>query len=81
MLQGQGKGIDGKGNYDIAAYICVNYMLQVTLLNCLKNYAYKHMKTISLDRFFFPTATYSLPNLKKDEYYKTIKEIFNEIVK
>ncbi|MHA1298967.1 MAG: CO dehydrogenase/acetyl-CoA synthase complex subunit epsilon [Candidatus Helarchaeota archaeon] len=75
------KGIDGKGNYDIAAYICINYMLQVTLLNCLKNYAYKHLKTIALDRFYYPTATYSLPNLKKEEYKTAIKEIINEIVK
>ncbi|MHA1380599.1 MAG: CO dehydrogenase/acetyl-CoA synthase complex subunit epsilon [Candidatus Helarchaeota archaeon] len=75
------KGIDGKGNYDIAAYICINYMLQVTLLNCLKNYAYKHLKTISLDRFFFPNATYSLANLKKEEYKTAILEIFNEIIK
>jgi len=56
-------------------------MLQVTLLNCLKNYAYKHLKTIALDRFYYPTATYSLPNLKKEEYKTAIKEIINEIVK
>ncbi|NVM03766.1 MAG: CO dehydrogenase/acetyl-CoA synthase complex subunit epsilon [Candidatus Helarchaeota archaeon] len=74
------EGIDGKGNYDFAVYCCIIYNLQVTLLNCLKNYAFKHLKTISLDRFYFPTATYSLANLKKDKYKTAINEIINEII-
>lgn len=74
------KGIDGNGQYDFAIYICIIYTLQVTLLNGIKNYAYNYLKTISLDRYFIPTATYSLPNLKKEDYKTAIKEIINEIV-
>lgn len=75
------KGIDGKGQYDFAAFIAFPYVLITTLLNHLKHYAYQHLKTISLDRGFQPNATYSLVNLSKDEYRAAIKEIVAEMAK
>ena len=65
--------------YDLAAYICQPYYLVTTLFNHLKNYAYKHLKAICLDRYFHPNAKFSLPNLKKEDYKVAIKEIFAEL--
>ena len=70
---------DPESGYDLAAYICIPYYLVTTLFNHLKNYAYKHLKAICLDRYFHPNATFSLPNLKKEEYKQAIQEIFAEL--
>lgn len=75
------KGIDGQGQHDFAAFISFPYVLITTLLNHLKHFAYKYLKTVSLDRGFQPNATYSLVNMKKDEYRAAIKEIVTEIIK
>ena len=65
--------------YDLAAYIAMPYYLVTTLFNHTKNYAYKHLKAICLDRYFHPNANFSLPNLKKEEYKAAIAEIFAEL--
>ena len=70
---------DPEMGYDLAAYICLPYYLVTTLFNHTKNYAYKHLKAICLDRYFHPNATFSLPNLKKEEYKAAIVEIFAEL--
>ena len=70
---------DPESGYDLAAYICVPYYIVTTLFNNLKNYAYKHLKAICLDRYFHPNANFSLPNLKKEEYKQAILDILAEL--
>ncbi|MDI9619503.1 MAG: CO dehydrogenase/acetyl-CoA synthase complex subunit epsilon [Candidatus Nezhaarchaeota archaeon] len=75
-LQDPAWSIDGKGSYDLVMYVGISYQLQSQMLSTLKNFA-THLKTMSLDRYFHPNATFSLPNLKQDEW----EQVLNNVVK
>jgi CO dehydrogenase/acetyl-CoA synthase complex epsilon subunit len=55
-------GIDGGGQHDVALFLGFNYYYSWLILSGLKNFAYKHLKTFSLDPYYQPNATYSLQN-------------------
>ncbi len=61
------KGFDGMGGYDMAVFIGGLYYFQSMMLSTLKHFA-PNQKTISLDRFYHPNATFSLENLTPDKW-------------
>ena len=68
-------GVDGRGQYDLALFMWLPYYMQWLILSGLKHYAYKHLTTISADRFYQPHATWSFPNMKIAEWNKNLEEI------
>ncbi len=61
------KGFDGMGAYDMVVFIGGLYYFQSMMLSTLKHFA-PRQKTISLDRFYHPNATFSLENLTPDKW-------------
>ncbi|MEM3017361.1 MAG: CO dehydrogenase/acetyl-CoA synthase complex subunit epsilon [Candidatus Bathyarchaeia archaeon] len=72
------KGFDGQGQYDLALFIGLKYYLGWTTLSGLKHYA-PHLKTVSLDRFHQPNATWSFPNMSVDDWQKQLDAIITQL--
>jgi acetyl-CoA decarbonylase/synthase complex subunit epsilon len=69
------KGIDDQGQYDLAVFMGIPYYMEWLILSGLKHFAYKHLTTISLDRFYQPHATWSFPNTKIQEWIKSLEDV------
>jgi acetyl-CoA decarbonylase/synthase complex subunit epsilon len=55
-------GLDGKGRHDLAIFLGFRYYYSWLMLSGLKSFAREHLKTFSLDPYYQPHASYSLPN-------------------
>ncbi|MHC1627523.1 MAG: CO dehydrogenase/acetyl-CoA synthase complex subunit epsilon [Candidatus Nezhaarchaeales archaeon] len=75
-LQDPNWSIDGKGSHDLVMYVGISYQLQSQMLSTLKNFA-THLRTLSLDRYFHPNATFSMPNLRQEEW----EQVLNNVIK
>jgi len=71
-------GLDGKGQYDLALFMGLPYYLEFVILAGLKHFSTK-LKTISLDRYYNPHATWSFPNLSVKDWNENIKIIVNKL--
>jgi acetyl-CoA decarbonylase/synthase complex subunit epsilon len=71
------KGLDGRGQYDLAVFMGIPYYMEWLILSGLKHFAYKHLTTISLDRFYQPQATWSFPNTKIEEWTKSLEDVIS----
>jgi acetyl-CoA decarbonylase/synthase complex subunit epsilon len=67
IKDGDWNGFDGTGAYDMVVFIGGLYYFQSMMLSTLKHFA-PNQKTISLDRFYHPNATFSLENLTPDKW-------------
>jgi len=67
------KGVRGEGNHDLVIFGGFRTDLGNQGLSVLKHFA-PHLKTITLCKFYFPHATFSLPNIRKDEEWKALLE-------
>ena len=74
------KGLDGKGSYDIALFLGLPYYMEFVILSCLKHFSNK-LKTISLNRYYNPHATWSFPNLKVEDWNESCKIILEKLEK
>ncbi|MDI6859700.1 MAG: CO dehydrogenase/acetyl-CoA synthase complex subunit epsilon [Methanocellales archaeon] len=72
------KGFDGKGNYDLVAYLGFPYYLESQMLSVLKHFA--KVKTLSIGRFYQPNADYSFDNLREDEWEKGLEDLVSLLV-
>jgi acetyl-CoA decarbonylase/synthase complex subunit epsilon len=72
------KGLDGKGSYDLAMFMGLPYYMEFTILSGLKHFS-ANLKTISLDRFYNPHATWSFPNLSVKDWSENFETIINKI--
>ncbi len=68
------KGPDGKGPYDLALFIGLPYYMEWTILSGLKHFA-PDLKIVTLDREYQPHASWSIPNLPRDDWVKFIKDL------
>lgn len=68
------QGVRKEGNHDLVIFLGVRSDLEEQCLSVLKHFAYKHLKTMTLDKYHFPHANYSLPNFRKDEQWKGFLE-------
>ncbi|MCW3975742.1 MAG: CO dehydrogenase/acetyl-CoA synthase complex subunit epsilon [Candidatus Bathyarchaeota archaeon] len=69
------KGLDGKGTYDLAFFIGLPYYMEWLILSGLKNFS-GNLQTISLDGFYQPNATWSIPNISSKE----LREFFEALI-
>jgi len=71
-------GLDGKGPYDVALFMGWPYYMEFVILSGLKHFS-KNLKTISLDRYYNPHASWSFPNLKVEEWTQSFETIINKL--
>lgn len=67
------KGVRGEGNHDLVIFGGFRTDLGNQGLSSLKHFA-PHLKTLTLCKYYFPNATFSLPNIRKDEEWKALLE-------
>lgn len=63
------KGVRKEGNHDLVIFFGIRSDLAEQGLSVLKHFA-PHLKTMTLCKYFYPHADYSLPNYRKDEQWK-----------
>jgi acetyl-CoA decarbonylase/synthase complex subunit epsilon len=71
-------GLDGKGSYDVALFMGWPFYMEFVILSGLKHFS-KNLRTISLDRFFNPHASWSFPNLKVEEWNQSFETIIKTL--
>ncbi len=62
------RGVKGEGNHDLVLFFGIRSDLGNQALSTLKHFA-PHLKTMTLCKHYFPNATYSLPNFRKDDQW------------
>jgi acetyl-CoA decarbonylase/synthase complex subunit epsilon len=72
------KGLDGKGPYDLALFMGLPYYMEFVILAGLKHFS-TNLKTISLDRYYNPHASWSFPNLKVKDWNQSFETIINKL--
>jgi len=72
------KGLDGKGQYDLALFVGLPYYMEWLILSGLKHFS-PNLKTISLDMHYQPHASWSFPNLSIEDYEKNLEVIVKEL--
>ena len=68
------KGFDGKGNYDLLLIAGIPYYMEWVILSGLKHFV-PDLKTISLDRFYQPHATWSFANIPVKDWHDNLEMI------
>jgi len=71
------RGLDGEGPYDLALFMGLPYYMQFVILAGLKHFS-RNVKTISLDRFYNPHATWSFPNLSIKDWNESFEIIVSK---
>jgi acetyl-CoA decarbonylase/synthase complex subunit epsilon len=72
------KGFDGNGQYDLAIYMGMTYYFENILFSSLKHFS-PNLKTISLDRYYHPHASWSFPNLPEKDWVQSLEIIINKL--
>jgi acetyl-CoA decarbonylase/synthase complex subunit epsilon len=67
------KGVKGEGCHDLVIFGGVRTDLGNQGLSTLKHFA-PHLKTMTLCKYYYPNAAFSLPNFRKDEEWKAFLE-------
>lgn len=67
------KGVKKEGNHDLVIFFGIRADLGNQGLSTLKHFA-PHLKTMTLCKYYFPHANYSLPNFKKDTDWREFLE-------
>ncbi len=67
------KGVRQEGNHDLVIFFGFRTDLGNQGLSVLKHFA-PHLKTMTLCKYYYPHADFSLPNIKKDEQWKAFLE-------
>ena len=72
------KGIDGKGQYNMAIFggHLVYYVSQT--MSRIKNFS-NWVRTIDLDKYSHPNARFSLPNLSDDDWKRFLEELIKNL--
>lgn len=72
------KGLDGQGPYDLALFVGIPYYMEWLILSGLKSFS-SGLKTVSLDRFYQPHASWSFPNISLDEWKRNLDAIESKL--
>jgi len=72
------KGLDGKGQYDLALFVGLPYYMEWTILSGVKHFA-PNLKTITLDNTYQPHASWSFPNTKVNDWAENLKVIIDNL--
>lgn len=71
-------GLDGQGPYDLALFMGLPYYMGFVILSGLKHFS-NNLKTISLNRFYNPHATWSFPNLNVKDWNESFEKILSTL--
>ena len=66
-------GVKKEGNHDLVLFFGFRTDFGNQSLSVLKHFA-PHLRTMTLCKYVFPNADYSLPNFRKDEDWQTFLE-------
>ena len=67
------QGVKKEGNHDLVIFFGLRTDLGEQALSPLKHFA-PHLRTMTLCKYVYPNADYSLPNFRKDEQWKEFLE-------
>jgi len=68
------KGLRNEGQHDLVLIVGVPYYMEWLVLSALKHFA-SDLKSICMDRFYQPNATWSFPNISVEDWQKSLKLI------
>ncbi|MGQ9507123.1 MAG: CO dehydrogenase/acetyl-CoA synthase complex subunit epsilon [Candidatus Bathycorpusculaceae bacterium] len=71
-------GLDGGGQYDLALFVGLPYYMEWTILSGLKHFA-PNLKTITLDNYYHPHASWSFPNMSIKDWIENLKVIIEKV--
>lgn len=69
-------GINGRGPHDLALLIGFKYYVGWLILSGLKHFS-PNLKTVSLDMYYQPHASWSFPNISQDDWEKNLNAIID----
>ncbi|UCG45317.1 MAG: CO dehydrogenase/acetyl-CoA synthase complex subunit epsilon [Candidatus Bathyarchaeota archaeon] len=72
------KGIDGAGPHDLAMFMGLPYYMDFVIMAGLKHFS-ENLKTISLNRFYNPHASWSFPNLSAKDWNDGFEVIIKKL--
>jgi acetyl-CoA decarbonylase/synthase complex subunit epsilon len=72
------KGLDGKGPYDLSLFMGLPYYMEFVVLAGLKHFS-TNLKTISLDRYYNPHATWSFPNISVKNWNESLEVMVKKL--
>jgi len=76
------EGLDGSGQYDLALFMGFKYYVSWLILSGLKHFAKRgegYLTTVSLDPYYQPHASWSLPNLTRERWEENIKGLLHHL--
>lgn len=68
-------GVDGRTKYDLAIFVGFNYYYGWVIMSGLKHYAYKDLRTLSLDPYYHPNATWSVATMPHGMWLKLLESL------
>ncbi len=71
------KGLDGSGKPDLMIVLGMFHVLMEQTLSTVRNFS--DIKSLAIDRFFQNNATYSFPNLTREEWLKYLKKLADSL--
>jgi len=70
-----------KAPHDLALILGIPYYMEWLIESGLKSFAYKHLTTVSIDRYYQPHCKWSFPNLSMEDWLKNLDAIAGEVEK
>lgn len=77
LLDVEWMGLDGLRRYDLALFIGVPYYMGWVGFSALKHYL--NLKTICLDRFYQPHASWSFLNISLEDWRESLKVVVDHL--
>jgi len=78
LVDPEWKGLDGKGQHDLAMFMGITYYMEWVIFSGLKHFG-QNLKTISLDRYYHPHASWSFPNLPIQDLAQNLEVIISKL--
>ena len=69
------QGVKKEGNHDLVMFLGIRADFATQGLSTLKHFA-SHLKTMTLCPYYYPHASYSLPNFRKESQWKEFLDSF-----
>jgi len=78
LSDGNWRGLDEEGAYDLALFMGFPYYVEWLLLSGLKHFA-NGLKSISLGRYYQPHASWSFPNISVEDWKRNLGVIAEKL--
>ncbi len=72
------RGVRKEGNHDLVIFLGFRTDLAEQGLSTLKHFA-PHLRTMTLCKYYYPNADYSLPNLKDDKWKEFLDNLITNL--